>query len=383
MKMAKRKANKKRGQQPAQRGQQPAAQNAVVVRERRARRRREAAAGRSGLQMVPASAPVALATTVKPGKPQFLRVRQEEIRIRHCEKVATVLSAGSGVFSVRRSIALNPGLTASFPWLSGEAQGWETYRFNRLRFFLVPSAPTSEPGNWIMAPDYDASDATPTSETALSAYKDSSEAQLWAPQSLECDPSALQGVMKQHYVRSGALSANQDVKIYDAGNFFIASDSDASSRAAKLWVEYDVSLFTPQVPPGGFPSTATVWGATSMTSAAVFGTAAVVQGAPPVSVASNVLTISGLVPGQEYGLMVQLTGTVMSVLTSTVALGATAVTTKNSMVNAGATEIAALVTFTARGDADVGTCTVTLACTATTVTAGRAILSVLAPVPAF
>ncbi len=332
-------------------------------------------------------ASVAQSTIVNPGPPKFYRASRNEMRIVHCEKVCAVITTASTVFTVLRTIALNPGMSASFPWLSNEARGWEFYRFNRLKFTLIPSAPTSSAGNFMLAPDYDPADSAPVSEFAMSAYQDSKEAQIW--RAMECDltPDSMDGEMRRHFVRFGALAANQDIKTYDSGNLYVAALDGGGTVEARLWVEYDVSLFVPNVPSGGFFSTGTFLGATSLAAATPFGTAGTAAGSPVISASSLVLTVTNLVRGQEYALFVQLTGTVMSVLTVTLTNGATAVTAaKNSMVNAGATEIACFITFTASSagpPVDEQTAVLTFTCTATTVTSSRTVLTVLAPAPGF
>jgi hypothetical protein len=52
---------------------------------------------------------------------------------------------------------------------------------------------------------------------------------------------------QRKFVRSQALAANLDIKTYDSGNLFVFTvDSAAAASWGKLWVEYDVDLFTPQ-----------------------------------------------------------------------------------------------------------------------------------------
>jgi len=324
------------------------------------------------------SAPLAESNIVYASGPKFIRVSDREQRIIHREKVATI-TGGGNAFSVLKTVPLNPGMASSFPWLCNEARGWERYRWNRLAFLIVPTVAASSAGNWLMATDFDASDAAPASETAMSAYSDSVEGNLWVKILHELDPDRLNGDLKSRYVRNAALSANQDIKMYDAGNEFIASAGDGGGDA-KVWVQYDVSLMIPQVPVGGFFSTGTYLGATSLAAATPFGTAGSAFGSPALSAAALVLTAQDCVIGQEYALFIELTGTVMSVLTLTLTTGATAVTgAKNSLVNAGATEIAAFVTF----NPTATTVTVTLAVTATTVTASKTVLTNLAPAPGF
>jgi len=321
-------------------------------------------------------APVAIGAKMTKSQPIFEKTAGQQ-RIIHREKIAKVASGGTGAFSVLKTIALNPGVAASFPWLSNESAGYESYRFNRLRYVWIPSIGSAVAGNVIMGPDYDAADPAPVGETALSSYVDSDEERVWCPLAVECNPEMLNGSERRKFVRLGVLAANQDIKTYDSGNFFVAVTDDAAVQTGKLWVEYDVTLYNPQVPPGGFFQTVTMSGTTANTAALPFGTAGteIVRGAPTISVSGLAITITGAVIGQVYAAFVELTGTVMSVLTVANTSGSTVSTSKNTLIGVGSTEIGALNTFTATAE----TVVLTLAVTATTVTAGRFLLTVEAP----
>lgn len=171
--------------------------------------------------------------------------------VAHREFVGTV--NGSVAFTANKFVC-NPGMAATFPWLSVQAGQWEQYRFNRLRFKYLTRTATTTVGSVLMAPDYDPSDSAPASEAAVSTYQDCVEDAVWV-ESLVCELSVASmfpnGLKK--FVRSGAVGL-EDLKLYDAANFFLCTLEEASSAAiGKLWVEYDVDFFTPQVAPSGDP----------------------------------------------------------------------------------------------------------------------------------
>jgi hypothetical protein len=171
------------------------------------------------------------------------------VRIVHRELLGSV--TGSIAFVISNTIALNPGLVGSFPWLSSQAQSWERYRFNRLRFCYYTRTGSNVPGSVQMIPDYDAADAAPLSEQIASTYEDVAEDAPWKDICCECRPDALHALGPTKFIRTGALAANLDIKTYDAGNFFLATIDGTAVNWGKLWVEYDVTLFTPQLPPSG------------------------------------------------------------------------------------------------------------------------------------
>jgi len=179
----------------------------------------------------------------------MLKNGERQIRIVHRELVASV--TGSVAFAVNSSISLNPGLVASFPWLSSQAQGWERYRFNRLKFCYFTRTGTATPGSVIMSPDYDAADSAPVSEQVASTYEDTKEDAPWKDIDCTLTPQSLHALGPTKFIRTGPLNANQDIKTYDAGTFYLSTVDGTAVSWGKLWVEYDVTLFNPQLNAGG------------------------------------------------------------------------------------------------------------------------------------
>jgi hypothetical protein len=323
-------------------------------------------------------APVSEGTILKSLKPQFFRDSHDSQRIIHREKVGKYVTPGSGAFTQLAAIALNPGVAASFPWLSNEAAGWERYRFNALRYIWVPAVGTAVAGDIIMGPDYDAADPAPYGETALSSYENTEEGNVWCRFAAELDPANLHGDEKQKYLRFGNLAPNQDIKTYDCGNFFLYSSDDAAAQTGKLWVEYDVTLINPQVPPGGFQASGVIASSGGGTSnLAIFGATPLSTGPVVLTAAGNVLTISNVQVGQRISVATVAVGTVMSVLTAA-PVGLAADVDYASMVNAGATNLSNVGYYSVTAPNP----TITYTCTATTVTNTTCVVTVLAPVPA-
>jgi hypothetical protein len=129
---------------------------------------------------------------------------------------------------------------------------WEEYQFSKLRFCYETRTGSNTPGSVIQAIDYDAADAAPTSEQVISSYQGAVEGAPWLPQ-ICCDArgSSLSGFTKRRYLRTAALAANQDIKTYDVGNFFLAIVDGTAVGWGKLYVEYDVTFFIPQLPANG------------------------------------------------------------------------------------------------------------------------------------
>lgn len=276
---------------------------------KRSRGRKQQSVG-NGLGLRSTQAPVSAALGVLTGEPRFLGRTAKSCRIAHRELVTSV--TGSVAFTVQNSLALNPGIPTTFPWLAVEAQGWEQYKFNRLRFCYYSRCATSTPGSIMLVPDYDAADAAPSSEQIASSYSDTSEYVPWKEVfCCELDPKALTDAGDRKFVRTGTLAANLDIKTYDGGNLHLCTVDGTAVSWGKLWVEYDVEFFKPQLPPTGssFNSNAKVVGSGSVSKTAYLGTSATVTGGLSVTGVTNTLTFANT---GQFIVVVSLTGTALN-----------------------------------------------------------------------
>jgi hypothetical protein len=199
---------------------------------------------------------------------------------------------------VSQTLALNPGLAATFPWLSSQAQAWEEYRFNKLKFCYYTRTGSSTPGSVQLVPDYDAADAAPATEQIASSFQDVVEDAPW--KNLECQlaSQAMFPMGPRKFIRSGALAANLDIKTYDAGQLFICTTDGTAVNWGKLWVEYDVELSVPANPAAGELAAASQHvTSVSPTTSSMLPTPVTLSGSSSiVSISGNVLTF--LNPGR-------------------------------------------------------------------------------------
>jgi hypothetical protein len=224
--------------------------------------------------------------------PPSIQASRDQSRIVHRELIGSM--TGSAAFAIAQSIPLNPGMATFAPWLATQAQSWERYRFNRLRFCYYTRTGSNVPGSMMLVPDYDAADAAPVSEQVASSYEDVEEDAPWKDICCVCKPSSLHALGPSKFIRSGALAANQDIKTYDAGNLFACTVDGTAVSWGKLWVEYDVTLLTPQLnPAGGGPLAALHITSANPTTASMLGTQVVGANSTPfATVAGNVVTFS-------------------------------------------------------------------------------------------
>ncbi len=365
------KTKTQKGQKRQRSGKSTQNQRPTKQRKRsRAQRKRQAGPGEE------AFVAAAYATSQKTGQAQIYRNGVDSCRIIHRELVASI--SGSSAFTVAQQLPLNPGQNSTFPWLSNEAAGWEKYRFNKLRFCYYTRTGSNVPGSMMLAPDYDASDAPPVSEVVASAYEDTVEDAPWKDICCDLEAGELMGDMNERYVRTGALGPNQDIKTYDSGNLFACTVDGTSVNWGKLWVEYDVTLITPHVPPGGFQSAGFITGNTALSAAAPLGTAPVTTGSIAATVSGQVVTIPNVFPGQEISVTGFVTGTVVTSINFTPVTGMTQKTGLSSDINAAATQGTTWSTYVVNAPNP----TLTWNTAATTITSSAMQVVVLAPQPA-
>lgn len=277
----------------------------------------------------PQKRPVAAATAYAAGQSSSapsVTASRDSARIVHKELVVKV--AGTTAYTVGSTLALNPGLASTFPWLSTQAGSWESYRFNKLRFCYHTRTATTTGGSVQLVPDYDAADAAPSSEFIAASYEDMQEDAPWKDITCELRPQAMFPMGPKKFVRTGPLSANQDIKTYDAGNFFVTTtDAAGAANWGLIWVEYDVTLFTPQAPSSGFAASQHITASTP-TSAAMLPSGTISSGSTTFVAVPAAESLVFLASGRY---LIQYNATATTSVTETAppvaASGATLVTT--------------------------------------------------------
>jgi len=177
---------------------------------------------------------------------QFGGATSKSVRIQHREFVQSI-----GTTTGFSLVAVNPGISAIFPWLSVQAQCWEKYKFHKLRFVYVPRCSTGVAGALDMAFDYDAQDSVPATEGVLLNYDGATTGPPWMPFAINVSPVKMDEFAKFRYIRSGILPTSSDVKTYDVGNFLTYQFNPASVAFGMVFVEYDVELSVQAAPPAG------------------------------------------------------------------------------------------------------------------------------------
>lgn len=171
------------------------------------------------------------------------------IRFKHREYVQDI--SGSVGF-VNTAFPINPGLSTSYPLLSAISSCFQQYCIvGQIYEFVSTSAnalnsTNTALGTVIMATDYDSLDISFPSKQAMMATMFSnagkpSESMLHA---IECSPNATP--VNLLYTRSGAVPTGGDQRLYDLGQFQIATQGmQAVANIGELWVTYDIILCKP------------------------------------------------------------------------------------------------------------------------------------------
>lgn len=178
------------------------------------------------------------------------------IRIKHKEFLGNILS--SEEFSSSKFV-INPGLYATFPWLSGIAPHFTTYRVHGMVFgFLSRSATaigstSTALGTVILATQYESTEPEFVDQKAMEAHKYVSAGKpsesFFHP--VECDFKISGNVVDKLYVRTSEPTDTE--LLYDKGYLQVATVGQQASgqNLGELWCAYDVELFIPSLPASG------------------------------------------------------------------------------------------------------------------------------------
>jgi hypothetical protein len=258
------------------------------------------------------SVPVAATRSQTTTRAKITNKSDGSVRVVHRELVGNLV--GQVAFTLG-TVTVNPGLSGTFPWLSGIAQSFEEYKFNKLRFCYYPRCSTATAGSVMLIPEYDVTEDPPVTEQIAASYVGTREDAPWKAQVVDLPASALQGTAKRHFVRplTGLINPNEDPKLYDVALFYTGAvdASGANQPWGKLWVEYDVDLYLPQLSPyGPLPYGGKVTGNTSITKTNPLGSSPVLDPESRGFIVTGASDVLMKIPG-DYILSIVVTGTTL------------------------------------------------------------------------
>jgi len=171
--------------------------------------------------------------------------------IKHREYLQDITSSTG--FNIQ-GFSINPGLEGTFPWLSIIAQNFEVYELLGLVFeykatsAIAVNSTNTALGTVILSTEYDSINPPFASKQEMEAHEftvATSPAES-VIHGVECAPRM--GVLDKAYLRSSTPPEGTDIRMYDKGTFYIATQGmQAASVIGELWVSYHVRLLQPQL----------------------------------------------------------------------------------------------------------------------------------------
>lgn len=185
------------------------------------------------------------------GSIPMMHKNDQTVIVRHKEFIGEIKSSMD--YQVRYALELNPGVGATFPWLSNIAKNYQEYRFKGVIFHYVPTsgsaiASTNNAlGSIMMQTSYRATDTAPdTKRELLNEYwsTETSPAETTC-HPIECNPA--ENPFNVQYVRQTDVPTGDNLLLYDLGRTFIATSGQQANDVVlgDLWVTYEVELKKP------------------------------------------------------------------------------------------------------------------------------------------
>jgi hypothetical protein len=174
----------------------------------------------------------------------------------HRELVLPELTTTTSAFQITQTFAINPGLTASFPWLATQATSWEQYRIKKFGVEFIPNVSTATNGRIYIVPDYDPDDDAPLTEVALGQYYNTVANSVYRPTRVMIDTQPIRATGPRKFIRGDNTYVN-GLKFYDSFNIYIAlvgvlppggSSPFSPLNLGSIAFIYEIDMEVPQMP---------------------------------------------------------------------------------------------------------------------------------------
>lgn len=182
--------------------------------------------------------------------PELHNRSDRTVCLRHREYICDINA--STAFTLQ-SFPINPGMTATFPWLSQVAEAFEEYRFTGIVFEFktlsadYTTASSAALGYIIMSTQYNVLNPPFTDKITMENYEFSNSAKPSETflHPVECKRSL--NPVSELFVRTGNVTSG-DLRLYDHGNFQIATGGNTGSGVlGELWCTFEVELYKPKL----------------------------------------------------------------------------------------------------------------------------------------
>lgn len=209
--------------------------------------------------------------------------------------------SGSTAFNLA-SYFVNPGLQASFPFLSLLAGNFEEYEFEHIEYnFKSTSAnalnsTNTALGTVVTAANYNCCEPNFTSKVQMEVTTGAISEKPSLSQVHGLDITPARTPLTKLFIRTQAVPLNQDQHLYDLANFQIATvGMQAAATIGELWVDYSVLLHKPRLPEATSGDVLYYHGntvANSVTAAAPLGAGLVKAGGSTLPVVTTATTFT-------------------------------------------------------------------------------------------
>lgn len=170
--------------------------------------------------------------------------------LRHREYITDIVA--SDAFTLQ-SFSINPGLVASFPWLSQVAEAFEEYRFTGLVYEFktlscdYTTASSGALGYVVLSTQYNVLNPDFPDKKTMENYEFSNSAKpsesFFHP--VECKRSL--NPVSELFVRTGSPTSG-DLRLYDHGKFQIATGGNTGTGVlGELWATFEIELYKPKL----------------------------------------------------------------------------------------------------------------------------------------
>jgi hypothetical protein len=164
----------------------------------------------------------------------------------HSEYMGDIVSSSSAGGFKAQSFTVNPANNATFPWLSGLANNFETYEIEGMVFRFVSTsgiatgATNTQIGSVMGAFYYDTLDALPTTKSTLLQYEGCVDARTSENFLIGVECKRPANVLSNLYI--GLPPTGSDPKTYNFGQLIVASNGLQSTNQTigEIWCHYRI-----------------------------------------------------------------------------------------------------------------------------------------------
>jgi len=169
--------------------------------------------------------------------------------VRHKEYICDI--SGSVAFNQQKALALNPGLSASFPWLAQIAAAYEEWEPLGIAVEFVSTSGNATGtntalGEVIISTEYNPYASAPTNKQLQlnQVFAVSGVPSKNLLHCIECSPK--QNQLARFYTRTGSSSA--PLTSTDLGTTYVSvQGNQGTNTLGELWITYEVALYKPRL----------------------------------------------------------------------------------------------------------------------------------------